>query len=393
MPHNAPRDPCRIVDSDSEDERDNQVRSHIQFLTRPVTPKPPRIADWSSPTDEPNFDKPQYPDRTFNTPIENGRLQPTSRISSGSSTSASSLEPTKPQLSFSVSTTTPESPPTSPTTAQSSNFDPVALLQGDINQFIYTTVPKDFPSYVQCRLRRDKDGVQGGFFPTFYLQVERPSDNKKFFILAARKVAKVNRQIEYVITTNVETLSKGSDGEGCVGKLRGNNMSGTEYTLFDNGSSPNKSSSKHSNNKEDLRRQLAAVVYSVNILGIKGPRQISAMIPQPGQDIQPARHESGILEHWKDRRLNYFIQLRNKSPKYNEETKAYVLQFIGNRVAKPSVKNFQMVIENENHEEQVAMQFGRVDKDIFSCDFRYPLSAIQAFAIALSSFDSRLTRE
>ncbi|CAF5151569.1 unnamed protein product, partial [Rotaria magnacalcarata] len=52
-----------------------------------------------------------------------------------------------------------------------------------------------------------------------------------------------------------------SDGEGCVGKLRGNNMSGTEYTLFDNGSSPNKSSSKHSNNKEALRRQLAAIVY------------------------------------------------------------------------------------------------------------------------------------
>ena len=44
-------------------------------------------------------------------------------------------------------------------------------------------------------------------------------------------------------------------------------------------------------------------------------------------------------------------------------------------------------------EEQVAMQFGRIDKNTFTCDYRYPLSAIQAFGIALSSFDSRIARE
>lgn len=44
-------------------------------------------------------------------------------------------------------------------------------------------------------------------------------------------------------------------------------------------------------------------------------------------------------------------------------------------------------------DEHVVMQFGRVDADTFTCDFRYPLSAIQAFGIALSSFDSRLIRE
>ena len=44
-------------------------------------------------------------------------------------------------------------------------------------------------------------------------------------------------------------------------------------------------------------------------------------------------------------------------------------------------------------EEKVVMQFGRINEDTFTCDYRYPLSAIQAFAIALSSFDSRLARE
>jgi hypothetical protein len=39
------------------------------------------------------------------------------------------------------------------------------------------------------------------------------------------------------------------------------------------------------------------------------------------------------------------------------------------------------------------MQFGRVAEDVFTMDYRYPLCAVQAFAIALSSFDSKLACE
>ncbi len=35
------------------------------------------------------------------------------------------------------------------------------------------------------------------------------------------------------------------------------------------------------------------------------------------------------------------------------------------------------------------MQFGRIDDDNFALDYRYPLTAIQAFAIALTSFQNR----
>ena len=41
----------------------------------------------------------------------------------------------------------------------------------------------------------------------------------------------------------------------------------------------------------------------------------------------------------------------------------------------------------------IVMQFGRVGKDIFSLDFQYPLNAVQAFGIALTSFDSKLACE
>ena len=43
--------------------------------------------------------------------------------------------------------------------------------------------------------------------------------------------------------------------------------------------------------------------------------------------------------------------------------------------------------------ELVSLQFGRVSNTQFSCDVSWPLSLLQAFAIALSSFDSKLACE
>jgi len=41
----------------------------------------------------------------------------------------------------------------------------------------------------------------------------------------------------------------------------------------------------------------------------------------------------------------------------------------------------------------IVMQFGRVSEDVFTLDFSYPLCALQAFGIALSSFDGKLACE
>ncbi|KAK9113902.1 hypothetical protein Syun_020699 [Stephania yunnanensis] len=40
--------------------------------------------------------------------------------------------------------------------------------------------------------------------------------------------------------------------------------------------------------------------------------------------------------------------------------------------------------------EKVILQFGKVGKDLFTMDYRYPISAFQAFAICLSSFDTKI---
>jgi len=61
-------------------------------------------------------------------------------------------------------------------------------------------------------------------------------------------------------------------------------------------------------------------------------------------------------------------------------------------VTHASVKNFQLVDESDE-DERVVLQFGKVGKDMFTMDFQWPMNATQAFAICLTSFDSKLACE
>ena len=44
-------------------------------------------------------------------------------------------------------------------------------------------------------------------------------------------------------------------------------------------------------------------------------------------------------------------------------------------------------------EEYIVVQFGRISDDVFTLDYSFPMCAVQALAIALSSFDSKLACE
>lgn len=52
-----------------------------------------------------------------------------------------------------------------------------------------------------------------------------------------------------------------------------------------------------------------------------------------------------------------------------------------------SVKNF--MLEYEDSGDDVALLFGRVDKDRFSMDVAYPMSLYQGFAICASMLDKK----
>merc|ERR1712150_129202 len=83
------------------------------------------------------------------------------------------------------------------------------------------------------------------------------------------------------------------------------------------------------------------------------------------------------------------LSLQNRPPWWNVELGAFVLNF-GGRVSVASVKNFQLCARND--QEHIMLQFGRVQgRHSFTMDFQFPLTATQAFAIAISSLQSKIS--
>ncbi|KAF5929637.1 hypothetical protein HPG69_002358 [Diceros bicornis minor] len=240
---------------------------------------------------------------------------------------------------------------------------------------------------VRCRLTRDKKGMDRGLYPSYFLHLD--TEKKKVFLLAGRK-RKRSKTANYLISSDPTNLSRG--GENFIGKLR-SNLLGNRFTVFDNGQNP-----QHRGGSADvgsLRQELAAVIYETNVLGFRGPRRMTVIIPGMNADnqrvpIRPRNASDGLLVRWQNKTLESLIELHNKPPVWNEDSGSYTLNFQG-RVTQASVKNFQIV--HADDPDYIVLQFGRVAEDAFTLDYRYPLCALQAFAIALSSFDGKLACE
>ncbi|XP_074562778.1 tubby-like F-box protein 8 [Curcuma longa] len=196
---------------------------------------------------------------------------------------------------------------------------------------------------------------------------------------------------------------------------------------------------------------IAQVTYELNVLGTRGPRRMhcvmysipaSALEPGgtvPGQPENVVSHslddsfrsmsfsKSSIMDHSLDFNSSRFsditggtregeeedsikerpLVLRNKHPRWHEQLQCWCLNFRG-RVTIASVKNFQLISAVQpsagaptpseppavqSDHDKIILQFGKVAKDMFTMDYKYPLSAFQAFAICLSSFDTKLACE
>ncbi|XP_027434794.1 tubby protein homolog isoform X1 [Callorhinus ursinus] len=257
----------------------------------------------------------------------------------------------------------------------------------DLEEFALRPAPQGIT--IKCRITRDKKGMDRGMYPTYFLHLDR-EDGKKVFLLAGRK-RKKSKTSNYLISVDPTDLSRG--GDSYIGKLRSNLM-GTKFTVYDNGVNPQKASSSTLESGA-LRQELAAVCYETNVLGFKGPRKMSVIVPGMNMvhervSIRPRNEHETLLARWQNKNTESIIELQNKTPVWNDDTQSYVLNFHG-RVTQASVKNFQII--HGNDPDYIVMQFGRVAEDVFTMDYNYPLCALQAFAIALSSFDSKLACE
>lgn len=257
----------------------------------------------------------------------------------------------------------------------------------DLHQFVLRPAPEGVT--IKCRVTRDQKGMERSLYPTYFLHLEREDSGKKIFLLAARK-RKRSRSSNYLLSIDPTDLSRG--GENFIGKVRSNFL-GTSFTIFDCGISP--SSRKSTPTGANIRQELAAVHYDTNVLGFKGPRKMSVIIPAMTHQheripVTPRNESESLLERWHNNQMTDLLEVHNKHPVWSDETQAYVLNFHG-RVTQASVKNFQLV--HSADEDYVVMQFGRISNDAFTLDYNFPMCALQAFSIVLSSFDSKLACE
>lgn len=296
--------------------------------------------------------------------------------------------------------------------------------------------PRD--TTVQCFIKRDRNNSTY----QLYLGLSTTLVESGKFLLAARKVRRAT-SADYIISLNPDDMSRGSNTY--VGKLRSNFL-GTKFTIYD--SQPPHSGAVASFNKAGRRvgskrvsprlpagsYNVAHLAYELNVLGTRGPRRMQCTMHSiPASAIEPGgiaptpvEFSSVALEYTLSTLPSFGskssysdfstvdaeallkngslkdgpLVLKNKAPRWHEQLQCWCLNFRG-RVTVASVKNFQLVAATtepvqpgaQSDYDKVLLQFGKVGKDMFTMDYRYPLSAFQAFAICLSSFDTKLACE
>ncbi|CAD8074678.1 unnamed protein product [Paramecium sonneborni] len=233
---------------------------------------------------------------------------------------------------------------------------------------------------IQCTIKRDRSGMCR-FYPKYHLHIS----NGFSYLMSAKKRA-CNNTSNYIISQSREDMEK---SENFLGKVRSNFM-GTEFVLYDSGLNPEKTK-----DPQKYRQQLGIVQYESNILGTKGPRKMVVLLPNLNErdqlyEFKPSNSKDGILKEYLNNNKEQIVTYVNRPPQWNAKHKAFVLNFY-QRVDKPSVKNFQLIVDQK--EDNILLQFGRVGEDLFNLDFQYPITPLQAFQIALTSFDYKIACE
>eukprot|EP00898_Chlorokybus_atmophyticus_P007952 jgi/Chlat1/8158/Chrsp76S07615 len=268
--------------------------------------------------------------------------------------------------------------------------------------------------------------------------MREPTGRGKFLLSARRRWRSAG--IDYVVT-----LDRTFSDDGCIiGEVR-SNVFGTRFTAYEY------LSSTSSNcwympwkNSGSQQRACATISYDLNWIGTRRPRQLSAVltaaspvvmtsngsgsgsgalasifsptspsqpsdivgvvsssrpcteVPLPDAGSAYSRQVVPLDESGLGTDSSTTLHLKNKLPRWHEQSHCWCLDFRG-RVTMASVKNFQLVAAHPGEDKPlsgddgpVLLQFGKVGKDVFTMDYRQPLSAFEAFALCLSSFDTRL---
>ncbi|RAL46564.1 hypothetical protein DM860_004843 [Cuscuta australis] len=288
--------------------------------------------------------------------------------------------------------------------------------------------PRESP--IQCFIKRDR---ASSIYRLYFGLTPCKLCSSDKLLLAAKKIRRTITT-DFIISLVGDEFSRASNTY--VGKLRSNFL-GTKFTVYDTEPTIDSAVQLNQLSRRFHAKQvsprisacnysIATVSYELNVLRTRGPRRMHCVMhtipvssileggtaPTPTSPSDPPSLTPKVNKEQENLDSSSSIRhsdspavtepptsdplvLKNKSPRWHEQLQCWCLNFKG-RVTVASVKNFQLVAAvDPSHnvsaaeQEKVILQFGKIGKDIFTMDYRYPLSAFQAFAICLSSFDTK----
>ena len=233
-------------------------------------------------------------------------------------------------------------------------------LTSNVVDFLRDPSPKDSPN-IECSVIRHKGLLGSKLYATYRFGSDpKPgTDLTTTFMMATKKEA---------LTDATYSIALTGDKHDEIASLRCN-FAGSQYIL-----------------KTQDSFEIAVVRYTTGMQTVsgRGPRKLEVVLPN-----RDSRVAGGVSEQF-DSGIG-LLAFKNLQPKWDSRMGRYVLNF-SHRVSEASVKNFILVPSSDttNDPEKHVLQFGKASEHVFSLDFRHPLSPLQAFGIALSSFDYKI---
>lgn len=283
-----------------------------------------------------------------------------------------------------------------PSSSSSGASDHNTLSFGDLFAERITLIPVDIGSdfqrraFVMAPLSRTGGSLkakvvrrrQRGFFKRHIYDLFVQSSNLLFLASACNACGSLGAKPYYVISSSEHEAQYDSGSPHFLASVSGNLLR-TRYSVKRLGS--------HIGENVLMRRaglamnRPAGVDHLLELRMRKetdAPRTVEVSLPLPDAERDIQGHLSKAAS----------ISLASPEAEYNEASNEYSLDFHG-RVLEAAACNFQLaVVENgfqPGPKAPLCMQFGKVQCDTYHLDVCYPLSPLQAFAIALTSFDSR----
>ncbi len=266
------------------------------------------------------------------------------------------------------------------------NQNPTDLQQEQLNttkRWLARPCNRNERAMMKCYVERERSTFAMSTTYRCYLEGNDQQQQNGRFMMSAKKI--VGKKTSYYLLSLEQDPTDDRGSETVIGKVRGNAV-GSKYILTDHGVAPDKTVAPSM-----LRKELGIVSF---VFDSGGPSQIEAWIPSVSttgitSNWQPENDDCGMENAIDQKQFDRIFRLVNKSPKWDEQHGGHVLNFQG-RVTESSVKNFQLCCQDSEDPEEVVLQFGRVGKNRFTMDLRFPLSPIQAFGICVTCLDGKI---